>query len=208
MARRVGLALLVALALVLLLIAGVVGLAQTGYGKRIIADRLGDLLSTPEMAVEISGLQGTVPIDMRLGRITAADPDGIWLEIDDARLAWSPGALLRGRIWVDEVSAARIRLNRLPPSEPAARAGRAFPPPGAAGLAAADHAAAAVGGRAGSRPGGARAARQLHAARPPGHRRGRRLGERRLALERIDQPTASASSTPRCSWSRRPSIWR
>src|ERR671919_2832166 len=118
MARRVGLALLVALALVLLLIAGVVGVAQTGFGKRMIADRLSALLSTPEMAIEITGLQGMVPIDMRLGRVTAADPVGVWLEVDDLRLAWSPSALLGGRIWIDEVSAARIRLDRLPPSGP------------------------------------------------------------------------------------------
>ena len=108
MVRRVGLALLVALALVLLLIAGVVGLAQTGLGKRMIAERLGDLLSTPEIAVEITGLQGIVPIDMRLRRVTAADPDGVWLAVEDVRLAWSPGALLRGRIWIDEISAASM----------------------------------------------------------------------------------------------------
>ena len=119
MVRHVGLALLVALALVLLLIAGVIGTAQTGFGKRMIADRLSALLSTPEMAVEITGLQGTMPIDMRVGRVTAADPDGVWLEVDDARLVWSPSALLSGRIWIDEISAARIRLDRLPPSEPA-----------------------------------------------------------------------------------------
>ena len=98
MARRVGLALLLALALIVLLIAGSIGFAQTGLGKRMIADGLGDLLSTPESTVEIAGLQGTVPIDMRLRRVTVADRDGVWLAVDDARLAWSPTALLRGRI--------------------------------------------------------------------------------------------------------------
>ncbi|MGH6886912.1 MAG: hypothetical protein ACREGK_12660, partial [Geminicoccales bacterium] len=105
MLRRVGLALLVAVALVLLLIAGTFGLAQTGFGKRMIVTQLSALLSTPGMAVEITGLQGTVPIDMRLGRVTVADRDGVWLALDDARLAWSPGALLRGRIWIDALSA-------------------------------------------------------------------------------------------------------
>lgn len=118
MVRRVGLALLAALALLLLLIAGTFGLAQTGFGKRMIAAQLSELLSTPEMAVEITGLQGLVPIDMRLARVTVADPDGVWLTVEDARLAWSPSALLRGRIWVDEVSAALISVDRLPPSGP------------------------------------------------------------------------------------------
>jgi translocation and assembly module TamB len=118
--RRIGLALLSALVLVVLLIAGILGLAQTGFGKRMIAAQLSDLLSTPERMVELTGLQGTVPFDMRLGRVTAADPDGVWLEVDDVRLAWSPRALLRGRIWIDELSAARIAVDRLPPSEPEA----------------------------------------------------------------------------------------
>ena len=77
--RRIGLALLILLALPALLIAGVLGLAQTGFGKRMIAEQLGGLLSTPEMTIEISGLQGIVPIDMRIGRVTAADPAGVWL---------------------------------------------------------------------------------------------------------------------------------
>ncbi len=118
MLRRVGLALVLALALVLLLVAGVFGLAQTGYGKRVIATRLGTLLTTSEMTVEVIGLQGIVPVDMRAGRVTVADPDGVWLEIDDVALDWSPSALLRGRIWIDELSATRIGLNRLPPSGP------------------------------------------------------------------------------------------
>jgi translocation and assembly module TamB len=118
MVRRIGLALLSALALVILLIAGIFGLAQTGFGKRMIAAQLGDLLSSPGMTVKIAGLEGLVPVDMRLGRVTAADPDGVWLEVEDARLAWSPRALLRGRIWIDELSAARISVDRPPAAKP------------------------------------------------------------------------------------------
>ena len=83
MIRRIGLALLAALALIVLLIAATFGLAQTGYGKRLIASQLGALLTTPDLAVEITGLGGLVPVDMRIGRITASDGDGIWLEVDD-----------------------------------------------------------------------------------------------------------------------------
>jgi translocation and assembly module TamB len=118
MARRIGLAFLFALALIVLLIGAAFGLAQTGMVKRLFASQLCALLTTPEMAVEITDLQGTVPIDMRLGRIAVSDQEGVWLEVDDARLAWSPGALLRGRIRIDQLSAARIGVERLPPSEP------------------------------------------------------------------------------------------
>ena len=118
MIRRIGLALLAALALIVLLIAAIFGLAQTGYGKRLIASQLGAMLTTPDLAVAITGLEGLVPVDMRIGRITAADGEGVWLEVDDLQLAWSPGALLGGRIRIDRMSAARIDVQRLPPSAP------------------------------------------------------------------------------------------
>ena len=130
MVRRIGLALLSALALIVLLIAAAFGLAQTGYGKRLIASQLGALLTTPETAVEITGLEGLVPVDMRIGRITAADDEGVWLEAADLELAWSPGALLAGRIRVERLGASRIAIERLPSSEPSTEPIRMPEPPG------------------------------------------------------------------------------
>src|SRR5918996_4389244 len=193
MVRRVGLALLVAFALVLLLIAGVIGLAQTGFGKRLIASQLSDMLSTPEMTVAIRGLQGTVPIDMGVGRVTAADPDGVWVEVDEARLAWSPGALLRGRIWIDEVSAARIRLDRLPPAEPVPEPAEPFrlpelpdwlPPTTLQQLSVAE---LDLGQEVLGQPASFTLRGHLGTAEDGGS------ANAQLALERTDQPTASAS---------------
>ena len=41
---------------------------------------------------------------------------GIWLEVDDARLALRPSALLKGRIVVTELGARRVALDRTPDS--------------------------------------------------------------------------------------------
>lgn len=134
MLRRIGLILVGALALVVLAIAGVFALAQAGAGKRVIADQLGRFLSGPDTTVRVHGLEGLVPFDFRLQRVSIADAEGPWLELDDAAIAWSPAALLRGRLEIDEIAARRLALLRLPRSEETEETGplpelpRAIPP--------------------------------------------------------------------------------
>ncbi|MEM7022583.1 MAG: translocation/assembly module TamB domain-containing protein [Pseudomonadota bacterium] len=114
MMRRVGLALLSTLALILVVLVAIFGLAQTDAGKRMIAAQLSGFLSTAETSVEINGLEGILPVDIRVATLTLADQEGIWLEVDQARLAWSPLALLAGRVQISDLSTARIALNQLP----------------------------------------------------------------------------------------------
>ncbi|HET6518654.1 MAG TPA: translocation/assembly module TamB domain-containing protein [Geminicoccaceae bacterium] len=102
------------LTLALLVLGAVFALAQTEFGRRQIAAVIERQLSGPEARAEVRGLEGLVPVDVRLERLALADPEGVWLEVRDARLAWSPGALLRGRLHVDELSAARVDVHRLP----------------------------------------------------------------------------------------------
>ncbi len=120
MVRRVGLALGAVLGLVLLLIGAAFVLAQTGPGQRAIGAALERVLSGPGTRVEVAGLEGWVPFDLRLGKLRVADPEGVWFEAGGLRLSWSPAALLRGRIEVAELSAEQIRLVRPPPTSPAA----------------------------------------------------------------------------------------
>ncbi len=117
MARRIGLALGLALGSVLLLLACAFALAQTGPGKRLIAAALERALASPGSTVEIQGLDGLIPFDLRLARLSMADDRGAWLELDGLRLAWSAAALLHGRLQVDDLSAQRIELARLVTSE-------------------------------------------------------------------------------------------
>ncbi len=47
-------------------------------------------------------------------RITISDPEGIWLQIDEALIDWNRSALLRGRVEVNTISAEKITLSRKP----------------------------------------------------------------------------------------------
>jgi translocation and assembly module TamB len=119
MARRIGLALGSALGLLLLLLLALFGFAQTAPGKQLIAGQIARALAGPGTTAEVIGLDGFVPFDLRLRRLALRDAAGPWLEVADLRLAWSPRALLRGRLEIEEVSAAELWLLRLPPSGPA-----------------------------------------------------------------------------------------
>ena len=111
MARRVGLALGVALGLVLLLIVAAFGFAQTGAGKRLLAAQLERALAGPGTVVEVTGLDGLVPFQLRLARLAVADAEGVWLELEGLRLSWSPRRAAAGpaRDRRSERGAARAR---------------------------------------------------------------------------------------------------
>jgi translocation and assembly module TamB len=118
MARRVGLALGVALGLVFLVIIAAFGFAQTSAGQRLLAAQLERALAGPGTRVEAIRLEGLIPFDLRLARLTLADAEGVWLELEELRLSWSPAALLQARLEIDEVRAERLELARLPAAAP------------------------------------------------------------------------------------------
>jgi len=120
MARRLGLGLLALLAGVLAVVVITFGLVQTAPGQQLLARGLQAALSADGAAAQIEGIGGFVPVDMSLERLRLRDRDGAWLTIDGARIAWSPTALLRGRLHIEELRAARIELRRLPPAAEAA----------------------------------------------------------------------------------------
>lgn len=110
--------LLILLAVVIGLPVGLVlvgfGLAQTGFGKRLIADQAGSLASTPEMQVSIGAIEGFLPFDMTVRDVAVSDPKGAMITVDRARLAWSPSALFGRVLQVDAVEAGTITIDRLP----------------------------------------------------------------------------------------------
>ncbi|WP_368414005.1 translocation/assembly module TamB domain-containing protein [Falsiroseomonas sp.] len=103
-----GLALLPAL----LLAVGLLG-ANTAPGRAAIERLAGALV--PGLVLE--GLEGPLPGRPGFARLTLADDQGIWLEIEDARLVWSPRALLRGEAHIEALTARRVALHRLPASD-------------------------------------------------------------------------------------------
>lgn len=108
------LAVVIGLPVALLLI--VFAAAQTGPGKRLIADQAGGLASSPEMQVSVGAIEGFVPFDMTVRDVAVSDPAGKMVTVDWARLAWSPTALLRSTLRVDAVEAGTVTVDRLPAS--------------------------------------------------------------------------------------------
>ena len=100
--------------LLVLLIVGVAIFVQTGPGKRFLASQLSSQLSTPDAGIEIAGIQGWIPIDMQIERLRLSDRDGVWLDVSDLALDWSPKALFGGRVQIDAARAKRVHVIRSP----------------------------------------------------------------------------------------------
>ncbi len=98
----------------------VLGLAfaglQTQPGKRLLASMASSLASSPDQKIRISGIDGFVPTDLRVARVEIADRTGPWLQVEDARVAWSFASLLQRRLRIEIVSAAKISVLRAPQS--------------------------------------------------------------------------------------------
>lgn len=77
--------------------------------------------------VRIEGFSGALSASASLDRLSVADADGVWLVLEDARIDWSRGALLRGALEIEELAAERLTLARRPRTD-------AGPAPEARGL--------------------------------------------------------------------------
>ena len=64
--------------------------------------------------VKIGRLDGFLPFDVQLDRLTVADRQGEWLDVEEFHFAWSPWSLLKGIPRVYEVYAGGVRLERIP----------------------------------------------------------------------------------------------
>ncbi|RMH46924.1 MAG: hypothetical protein D6688_04140, partial [Alphaproteobacteria bacterium] len=89
-------------------------LAAGAEDKSYLESLLEERLSGPGYHVTIEGFEGALSSQARVARIAIADGEGTWLEIRDATLDWQRAALLRGRLEVEKLSAARITLSRRP----------------------------------------------------------------------------------------------
>jgi translocation and assembly module TamB len=114
------------LAVLVLGLGGLLAYAQTRSGKDHIARFLERQLATPERRIELAGLDGFLPFDLRLAELRLSDADGVWLEVDDARLELAPAALLGGAVLIREAGAGRVALHRLPAAAPAPPAEEPF----------------------------------------------------------------------------------
>ncbi|WP_259987591.1 translocation/assembly module TamB domain-containing protein [Sulfitobacter sp. S190] len=91
---------------------------QEEEDKGFLTRKIQELLSGAGRDVNISGFRGALSSEASFDRMTIADADGVWLTLEDVRLDWNRSALLRGRLEVEELSAARIDIPRLPQGDP------------------------------------------------------------------------------------------
>ena len=74
-----------------------------------------DKLSAPNRQIRIQNIQGVLSSNARIGLITVADNEGVWLRIENASIVWSRTALvLSQRLQIDTLSAERIEVLRQP----------------------------------------------------------------------------------------------
>ena len=117
--RQVGKGILAIILGTLLLFGAAFAYAQTDSGKRQISGLVEDQLSRTDQQAAIQELGGFLPFDVRLGRFSLADDEGVWLEVEQARFDMSPTELLKGTIHVRELGAERVAVERLPDLPPA-----------------------------------------------------------------------------------------
>ncbi|MCH2077245.1 MAG: translocation/assembly module TamB domain-containing protein [Rhodobacteraceae bacterium] len=71
-------------------------------------------LSSEDRVIEIDGFAGALTAQATMDALRVSDADGVWIELTGLQLDWNRGALLSGRLEVQELSAERIELFRLP----------------------------------------------------------------------------------------------
>ncbi|UVF21044.1 translocation/assembly module TamB domain-containing protein [Microvirga terrae] len=86
--------------------------AQSDQG--VLANLISRLLSTPTTRVTIGSIEGALSSNAVIRDVRIADRDGVWLNLDRARLVWSRTALLTGRLQVDELIMDRLQIARRP----------------------------------------------------------------------------------------------
>lgn len=91
--------------------------AQEEEDKSYLTTLIEDNLSGVSRSVNISGFRGALSSEATIDRLTISDEDGVWLTLEDVVLDWNRSALLRGRIEVEQLSAAKIIVARAPISE-------------------------------------------------------------------------------------------
>ncbi|MBU8545227.1 MULTISPECIES: translocation/assembly module TamB domain-containing protein [Roseomonadaceae] len=99
-----------------LLVGGALLYANTEGGRA----RLAGLAESFVPGLTLEGLSGPLPGRLGIARLTMADDQGVWLELEGARLDWDPRALLRREAHVNLLAAERLALHRLPASAPEA----------------------------------------------------------------------------------------
>ncbi len=89
-------------------------LGFTVPGARVVAWAIEKYAATPDQIVRISDPGALLTGDFTAGTVTLFDGEGIYAEVRDLSVSWTPDELLSMRFDASNISAASVRLERLP----------------------------------------------------------------------------------------------
>jgi translocation and assembly module TamB len=130
MVRRALKILLGLLVVLVAVVAGVLWLANTEWGRGRIVALVEDTTAAGPVAVRVTSIEGRLPDRVTVNNVTLADGQGGFARIGRVVLDWRPLDLLRGRVGVTSVRIEDAALDRLPalPADPAPAAAAPAPP--------------------------------------------------------------------------------
>ncbi len=112
--RRIAKWLAVLIAILLGLVAALLIALNTGPGKRFVVEQIVNYKMENGLKIEIGRLRGSIYGEMYLDDLALSDPQGEFLTSPQVRMDWSPFALLSNHVDIDELTANRVTLLRLP----------------------------------------------------------------------------------------------
>ncbi len=110
---------------VVILLAVAIGIfGFTGFGARILVDKVTSTISNRDMTIRVLDPQGLLTGGFGATRIVLSDTRGTFADVDGLSINWNPLALLTGRFHATRLESEAIRVLRKPvrtlPSRPAA----------------------------------------------------------------------------------------
>ena len=120
-ALRILLGLIVALIVVL---GGLVVGLNSNAGRLLVAREVNKYAGP---SLQISGLGGHFPADIKLRDLQLGDGSGVWLHTTNIELRWQPMKLLRGEVDIAALSAMRVDVLRQPVASGNSGGGRGIP---------------------------------------------------------------------------------
>ena len=83
-----------------------------------ITRQIQSLLSGPGRTVTIGRVSSSWTLDVTIHDLAIADDDGVWLNVDQAKLDWAAGALFRREFRISGLDVNHMTLERLPAAQP------------------------------------------------------------------------------------------
>lgn len=108
----------IATAVFLVALAAGLGLAflHLPEGRALLIGEAHQAAASAGLSLTIEGVEGRVPFDLSIAHVAVADAQGVWLDAEGIRLEIDTRAVLDRWLVVRQLSAEKLRLERLPPS--------------------------------------------------------------------------------------------